>query len=211
MKLNILIATLVILTACKPEEVPKKVNPANEPEVSANADVSENSPPVNYRDEGHCPFEGCIYGNWSVKENTTVYKDTDIGQAAFQVMPSDKITAVTGVVITKETGQALALKDMELHGEQDLKAQVKKGDIIYVLNYEGEGVYKLWHRGKIVYEQLDPENTKQNPEYTQEHLLGIRTIRLPKTEWWIKIRNSHGEEGWTNQPDNFGNNDRFAG
>jgi len=36
-------------------------------------------------------------------------------------------------------------------------------------------------------------------------------IEYPGTVWWVKIRNARGEIGWSNQPENFDNKDRFGG
>lgn len=56
------------------------------------------------------------------------------------VKPFDVVNARTGVVLTRPG----TLKIVWDHGP------FKKGETVYVLTYEGEGVYKVWHRSKVL-------------------------------------------------------------
>jgi hypothetical protein len=205
---------LALLGACNDKEDQETAAAPPVAEIAAQpvmpAEPDNELPPLNYRDEGQCPFEGCIYGDWVVEKPTVIYKDINSVETYFGVRPGDNIKAITGVVITKTLGRVEALKDVTLTGENNEKVEVRAGDVLYPLNYEGEGIWKIWYKGKMVYEGLDEPKTRINPQYTKENLLGLKTIKLPVYEWWVKIQNSEGLEGWTQDTENFGNNDRFG-
>ncbi len=83
---------------------------------------------------------------------------------------------------------------MDAEAAQETAAQadagVKAGDTIYILHYEGEGYYKVWHDGKVV----DVENFSDK-------------AKQPKATWWVKLKTRSGAIGWTVEHGNFGNQD----
>lgn len=156
-------------------------------------------PKVPYKDVGACPFECCIYRQWTANKNTVLYKQmSEKSPIAFRVKRREKVTGVTGVVITNRAGTVKALKDFTVQElSNDLPPKeftVKAGDIFYVLTSVGEGFYKLWYQGKFFQDQID---TNKN----------MQILTTPFDVWWMKIKNRKGQIGWTKLPENFDNKD----
>jgi hypothetical protein len=88
-------------------------------------------PKLPYLDWKACPFEGCSYREWTAKEAATVYNTWKEGrQPIGKLRAGEKVTGVTGVVITVRPGKILIDRDIP---EQHLK----KGDMILLYTYQG--------------------------------------------------------------------------
>lgn len=157
-------------------------------------------PPSPYLDHGACPFECCTYRRWSVEKDTVIYtqRSTTSG-VAFRVKKGEHVTGVTGVVITARAGQVLVKKAQTIG--QDRKVRVKPGDILYVLHYEGEGFSKIWFRGKIYSDEIPRIGADNKPS------ADFQVVSKADAVWWVQVKNSRGQIGWTKQTDNFGNMD----
>ncbi len=155
---------------------------------------SQQKPPSYYEDFGACPFECCTYREWVVVKPTVFYKNRDTkSPIIFRTQKGEHITGLTGVVITLKLGKAIMKRSFVL-GDEKNKIQAKRGDVLYLLHYEGEGCYKFWLRGRIISEQI----------YSDDF---IPILSEPKTVWWVKVKNRKGQIGWSLQPENFGNID----
>lgn len=155
-------------------------------------------PPVNYADYGACPFECCTYRRWSVVKDTVLYKErSEKSGEAFHVRKGEHVTGLTGVVITLKPGKASVRKATTI-GTGRRKTQVKPGDVLYLLHYEGEGIYKIWFRGGIY----------ENEISTAADVNGkIQLLNEPDNVWWVKVKNSRNQIGWSKQDKNFGDMD----
>lgn len=152
----------------------------------------DEEPPTPFEDQGACPFECCVYREWFAEGNLKALKDRKEGSpVAFEVKEGEKVTALTGVVVTTKPGTARVKKPVVI---QDMRAN--SGETVYLLTYRGEGVYTVWYKGRFV-ENLDV-------------MEDIEILNKPESVWWVKIKNNKGQTGWTNQPDKFGNKDRCS-
>lgn len=152
-------------------------------------------PPANYEDYGACPFECCTYRRWSVNANTVLYKQRSKSSGvAFRVKKGEHVIGLTGVVITVKPGQAVA-KSATTTNTSGRNVRLRPGDLLYLLTYEGEDVFKIWYRGKVF-----EANTYMNQK-------DIKVLNRPQAVWWIKVKNNRGQVGWTKQNQNFGDMD----
>ncbi len=138
--------------------------------------------PVPYEDYGVCSGEACGFGEWLACQNMEIHKERDKDSpVVFQIAKGEKVTALTGVVITTKPGRATVLKSFKI-GD----FQAEPGDNVYLLTYRGEGVYNVWFKGKMHNNLgLDPFN------------LGyLKVMDSPETIDWVEIQNSKGEMGW---------------
>lgn len=162
-------------------------------------------PPRNYEDNGACPFECCTYREWSVEEDTVLYRSRSTkSRAAFSVKKGERVTGVTGVVITLEAGRAVATGDVKIRGVDGREVSIRRGDVLYLLNPMGEGVFKTWFRGRLY--EAQPETAAQHAALPKEsaRLPYLRMVSAPRTVWWMKVRNRRGQLGWTQQNRHFG-------
>ena len=164
-------------------------------------------PPTRYQDYGACPFECCTYRRWSVDADTVIYKQRSTSSGvAFRVRKGDHVSGLTGVVVTLKPGEAIVKKTTTV-GTGKRKIRVKTGDILYLLHYEGEGVFKIWFRG-VIYEDEMPTApdliTKVAIEEREEY---IHVASQPDYVWWVKVKNRGGLVGWSKETENFGDKD----
>jgi hypothetical protein len=179
--------------------------------LSVHSASAQRLPPRDYEDRGACPFECCTYREWSVKADTTLYKSRSTkSPPAFRVKEGERVTGVTGVVITLAPGRAVATGSVTVRheGEHEVREiKVRRGDVLYLLNYTGEGFFKTWFRGRFY--EVQPETAAEHAA-RPEALARLPYLRLqsrPRTVWWVKVRNSRGQVGWSRQPEHFGDMD----
>jgi hypothetical protein len=137
-----------------------------------------------FEDYGACPFECCTYREWIAKKDTEVrasHKTESL--VIYTIKKGQKVHALTGVVITTKPGRARVEKPISIGN-----VKIAKGEIVYLLTYQGEGTYKLWFKGKLI-----------NGDCQME----LSIIDKPESIWWVNIQNSNGQTGWSDEPDNF--------
>lgn len=157
-------------------------------------------PPAMLSDEGACPFECCVYREWSVEADTTLHAEPKEGSPVVaQAGKGTRARGLTGVVITTEPGRFEVLRAVKGAGGHSYEP----GEIVWVYTYRGEGFFKVWHRGEFVEEEALFMLSGSVPRgYDWGHALA-----QPKSTWWVKVRTADGKEGWSDQTRNFGNKD----
>jgi hypothetical protein len=174
--------------------------------LGQSAPAQDVKPPIPYLDRGACPFECCTYRRWTVEKDTVVYTQrSTVSGVAFRVKKGEYVRGMTGVVITVKPGKVIVKKAKTI-GEEP-QARVKPGDILYSLHYAGEGIYKVWFRGKLYDEEMPSSPyliTTVAPEQREEYL---HVVNEPDWIWWVRVKNSRGQIGWTKQHEHFGNMD----
>ena len=179
------------------------------------ADVAA-PPRMPFVDRGACPFECCMYGDWSATAPTVVYDSLNWhlpspqpGRVAFAVTAGEIVTAMTGVVVTTKPGvvrigSAVTVMHRSLRFPlaPEERVSLKPGDVLYLLTYHGEGEYTAWFNGRL----LDAVDTLPLQGATGWPGKGVLN-EAPVAQWWVQVRNEKGQTGWTNQPEAFGNKD----
>ncbi|MGL5992615.1 MAG: hypothetical protein ACRCZ8_03715 [Aeromonas sobria] len=74
---------------------------------------------------------------------------------------------------------------------------MKAGEKIYLLGWVGEGDGLFWYKGKTYI--LDYDYARKEVRYGPS----------PQNQWWVKIRDQQGREGWVAEAKNFAHMDRF--
>jgi hypothetical protein len=150
-------------------------------------------PPDTFKDEGACPFEGCIYRKWRAEALTTIYAQPDaLSPVVFSVQPGEWVTAITGFVLTSEPGVFELIQDVEFP-----QYRLPRGAKVYVYTAGGEASYKAWFDGRF-FDFEDPGQDK------------ARLVKEPKNTWWVHIRSSENRDGWTSEAMHFSNNDQLG-
>lgn len=163
-------------------------------------------PPLPYESLGACPFECCTYRTWTVEADTDILAERkDSASASFLVRRGQRVEGVTGVVVTASLGRAVVRRTSTI-GTGPRAITVQPGEAVFVLHYVGEGYWKVGVRGRVVDDQLPHKDTGCVNALLEPVECAIQITEQPKAVWWAKIR-SRGREGWTRQPDHFGNID----
>lgn len=178
--------------------------------LQATAGASEHQsrrdlPPVPFEDHGACPFECCTYRTWTVKTDTDLRVErSDTAPVEVRVRKGDRVDGITGVVITMTLGTARVLRPITKVAD---RLRLNTGETVYVLNYVGEGAWKLWVKGKLyVAENARGPDDCYGPEHDTV-LCPVQIVHEPATVWWAKVRGRAGKEGWTRQLGHFGDID----
>ncbi len=148
--------------------------------------------PGFYIDKGACPFECCTYRNWPTEKTTRLHAEPRADSAVIGV-------AEKGTIVEAETGEVHS-RPGKLIVRRDVRG-FKKGEVLWVYTYLGEGAFKVWHEGKFIEAEIDFDY--RHPTSRDWGYFGIS----PRSVWWVKLKTSHGVEGWTNRPENFSNKD----
>lgn len=171
-----------------------------ESKAKRNISAQENIPPQKYIDKGACPFECCVYRDWTVERDTALFNKPESSTLVGKVKKGEKVQAITGEVYT--TPQRL---EVVFNHEK-----YKVGDVLYVLTYLGEGHNRIWFNGKISEEDLwflHNAGVKYDGCQKPSNECWGRLSGKKDSAWWIEIQMKNGKKGWTKESDNFGNRD----
>lgn len=144
--------------------------------------------PSPYIDKGACPGESCVYGAWKTEKTTTAYASPDRqSKTVGKFKAGSNVVALTGEVHSVP-GRFLVAKK---HGEY------KRGDVLWLYTYLGEGYVKTWFNGKWGQEEIILPIPGQSSDKCRD-CWGDLT-QNGKSTWWAKIKSADGWTGWTNQ------------
>ena len=150
------------------------------------------APRLPFLDWKACPFEGCAYREWTARNSVTVYDSwKPERQQIAKLSAGDKVTGLTGLVITYKPGLIRMEKDLP---EQKLK----RGDTILTYAYRGEGFSAVWFNGRY-YPEFDISFAKW-PDGTGcggEHC-AAKCVDQGKKSWWAQIKLKDDRTGWVN-------------
>ena len=169
------------------------------------------SPPMPYEDVGACPFEGCAYGEWTATGTVAVRRKRALtSPIVFRVRKGEKVTAITGVVVTTKAGRVQFREPVDLSTSTD-SVHVDPSETLYLLTYRGEGWTKAWFKGRM-YDELDGSMAFLNGvcEITPAECVGT-IVEHPQQVWWVQVRTAGGRSGWTSEPDKFDGKDALGG
>lgn len=172
----------------------------------ATLDTLSRRPPDEWIAEEACPFECCVYRTWSVLEETPLYSRARGDSVLAILQAGSEVEALTGDVYVKP------LPVLVLHPEAVIPLEasdLEPGDVVFLLDYLGEGFSRLWYDGEIVQTATEPGVRAYCPvpasncwgEYFDPE------ARTDRTAWWVKVRTRDGFVGWSNRTRHFGNKD----
>jgi len=167
--------------------------------AQSSADVP---PPVPFEDVGACPFEGCVYRTWIANEAVAIRAARRMNApVSFNLRAREKVTAITGVVITVKAGRVQFREPRNL-SSSDGAIHIVPGQTLYLLTYQGEGFTKAWFNGRLYRDVDTADFFNGDCDFDPSRCSG-KIIERSRTEWWVKIRNQAGRIGWTHEPNKF--------
>lgn len=158
-------------------------------------------PPDEYVARDACPFECCVYREWTVEERTELFDDVAGSSVVAVVESGDRVEGLTGQVHVTPSPVGVV--------HPPAWYALEPGDIFFLLDYVGEGFYHVWVDGEVRELELDTAVRGYCP-IPAEDCWGERladTSRAEASTWWVKVRTSGGLVGWTDRSDRFGNID----
>jgi hypothetical protein len=162
--------------------------------------TSAEKPPRHYVAVGECPFECCQYGQWQVRSDTQLFDRPNGTVAVAKALRAMTVLAITGEVHLEPAPAAILVDHPPF----------KKGDIVFALDYMGEGLFRYWYKGRAWPDGFAADDSCPLPgdECWAEYING----KSPENNqiWWIQIRLPDGTTGWTDQGGNFDGKDSCA-
>jgi len=148
------------------------------------------APKLPFYDWKACPFEGCVYREWTAKTPIVVYDTWEpTRKPVARLAAGDKVVALTGVVITFKPGVIRMGRDMPQQG-------LKKGDTILTYSYRGEGNSAVWFKGRY-YSEFDIAWTKRSDGIGCRGAECAATyLDTGKKVWWAQVKLKSGQVGW---------------
>jgi len=199
-----LLLAVVTLAACRVERDADVTAPA--PDVTGDTSAAAPAPtgaaePGMYIARGACPFECCVYREWTL-ETSAVVRSAPASEAAelFTVTPGDVVTADSGNVYVLTPGIVVADQPFAV-SEAPGAPTLAPGDTLYVLDTMGEGYVHTRFRG-VVYETSGQLwNWGQEPtEHTTTPLMA-RMLSEHRAQWWVHVSVAGGRAGWVMMDD----------
>ncbi len=173
------------------------------------AAMNPNELPANpYISKGACPFECCTYREWKTKSAVQLRESIGSEKIIAEIPAGTSIRALTGEVhVEPEPYAVLADNGM-----------LKAGDVIFFLDYRGEGYTNYWYQGRLSPDiGADDGLASQTTENCQANaakdgtdpcwLTRLRPQKKFLNEWWVQLRTKDGKVGWTLNIGQFENMD----
>lgn len=154
--------------------------------------TSAPAPALPYHAKTKCPFEGCVYREWTARKEMPVF-DTlpEASRQTGTLRKGEKVTALGGAVIIYRPGL--------IHVDRDVpESGLKRGDSILTYTDLGEGYSQVWVNGRF-YDEFDvsfaklPDGTGCGGAHCAATYLDIG-----KKAWWAQLRLKSGAIAWVN-------------
>lgn len=183
------------------------------------------SPPLEdgwYVERGACPFERCIYREWTVNEDTILFdaprSATIVGNARNGQSVEGRTGNVYSIPIPVDVIHPISLEgpDAFVSETTHILRELSVGDRFFLLTYKGELFNLVWIDGR--FDNLEIGQMRDlSKGYGVDHFQSCATPsyqcwwQIPQdrlnrqSEWWVEIRLPDGTIGWTNEVNHFGN------
>jgi hypothetical protein len=170
--------------------------------TAGSQEPSAQGPPVPFEDAGACPFEGCVYREWTAKAAVNVRAERRRGApVSFSLQAGEKVVALTGVVVTLKAGR-VEFRQPRTLSTSTKPIRIEPGQTLYLLTYLGEGFTKAWFNGAL-YPEVDASAFLNALCDSQPDRCAGKVVERSQTEWWVQVRSRSGRLGWTNEPEKF--------
>ena len=141
-----------------------------------------------------CPFECCVYREWTAIGEIPVYAaEGDTTVVAFTMSDGEPFTAIEGNVHLDRLG-LVAVHRSVTDTIYDTY-HYESGDTLVVLDYLGEGFFTAWLSGRMLevegfwmFEDPDEHETDNGPAWT--------VVAEPDPHWWVRVQTVDDRNGW---------------
>src|SRR5208283_2421297 len=152
----------------------------------------KNAPALPFYDRRACPFEGCVYRQWTARSRVIVYNTwKQDRQPIAKLSSGDSVLGLRGVVITFRPGMIRLDRDLPEHN-------LKRGETILTYAYRGEGYSAVWFKGQY-YSDFNISFTKwPDGQGCRGEGCAATYVDLGQKAWWAEVKLKSGLHGWVN-------------
>lgn len=151
---------------------------------------------------GVCPGGHCQFGRWTACSTIAVGRDKRHGSpTTFFLGAGEEFTALTAEAHVEKAGLVVfhssftvLLEKNDAAGPVVTIIEFSPADTLYPLLQIADHVMVFWFRGAA---DTGADFWRPDPAvYRPDALKSSMLIRRPTANWWVRIRNSRGQEGW---------------
>jgi len=195
---TISVAALAMLLSACAQHGHEAAPAASEPWQQAQTNLPDGGPPVDadglHDEVGSCPGEGCVLSSWQLlKESTPLREHPTRAARVLATLPAGEWVRAAGSVNRWRPQRGVVVSEVQGMETESGRAALRVGDVVYTVDYEGEGYVVLWRRGET-FSWYWPE---------AEGTGGIRMDAVDPAQasaggagFWIKVRRDNGQIGW---------------
>jgi hypothetical protein len=155
-----------------------------------------NPPTLPVIDQDACPFEGCTFGEWTLRKQTPLYTTWKADRVQIgNLIKGQKVNGLTGVHVTRKPDTIQTQVDIP-------ELSLKKGETFFRYMYRGEGAADIWVKGKWMKEKDCTFVTEKDGGGCLRDCPAI-VIENGDKEWWVRIQTKSGKVGWAKVEDNI--------
>lgn len=170
------------------------------PTQQAQEFLSDGGPPVVngfYDTQGACPFEGCSLGEWRARGPVELHAQPHpSAPVVATVPPGEWVNTVTSINRARPTRGVVA-EAIEINLYEQEPKRLEAGEVVYMVDYYGEGEVELWRRG----ERFPYMGEGIRWEFPSEEQRAADTAA--GAGWWIEVQRENGERGWVTNGGDF--------
>ncbi len=162
---------------------------------------SNRKPPSPYIAKDACPFECCLFRTWDVLADTVLFDKPNSQTVVGHIRKGEKVEGLTGEVHIRP----IPVVVRHPPGYSEIKA----GSIVFLLDRLGEGIGRVWVKGKV-FELSVSGDIQEHCPFPDKRCWGeyLRPVPTPEAlwgVWWVQVRTQDGVLGWSKDRDQFGN------
>lgn len=144
-----------------------------------------------------CQGEGCYTtGHWVAERTLPLFDRVNGRRRIGTILAGTSVVALESRVVTTRVGLGRMLRGGEyLHnyGSEGPRTHVRKGELVYLLYYEGEGYHVAMTRA----------GRRISVSDAGDGLTDFRTLRPYAATDWVKLRLPDGRIGWSRRWGSF--------
>ena len=151
------------------------------------AAAAEERVPREFVARGACPFECCVYGEWTLRTDATLRESA--------ARSSEIVTTLTeGTTVRADSGMVIVRPGLLVMTRTSPRANLgdtvtfQPGDTVELLDYVGEGFRRVrWHGRELQVEEF----------WRYSDSTAARVLREPEQHWWAYFTHpSSQRRGW---------------
>ena len=193
----LLVSTLAVLIgACAQTGSVSQSALASEPWLQTQATLPDGGPPVDadgfYNGVGSCPGEACDVATWHVmRESVALYAQPNRTAAVVATLSAGEWVRAGERVHRLRPLRGVVVGEVEnAQGGEGRRLEV--GDVVYTVDYEGEGWVALWRRGDF----FSWDGSSDGIRWDEIDEAQDEADRAGGGGWWLQMHRENGQTGW---------------
>lgn len=187
-------ALVALVSACAQTGAGAPSPLASEAWIQTQAHLPDGGPPVDadglYNGVGSCPGEGCAIALWQVmREPVSLYAQPNRTAAVVATLSAGEWVRAGERVHRWRPGRGVVAGEMEAaYGAEE--RHLKNGDVVYSIDYEGEGWVAIWRRGDTF--SSDGSGIVWDEFNEAQHAAD----QAGGGGFWLQMHRENGQTGW---------------